>query len=207
MKDNNLSSTTINPNQALIVPSQVYTAKSGDTLYLISKRYNVSLSWMKRANNEWDDYLYIGQKLNTPQTSSESTSSTGQNTYNVNSSYSNTEIDLLARLITAEAESEPYNAKVAVGAVVLNRIKDSRFPNTISSVIYQKSNSYYQFTPVENGWINKPASTDAKKAAQEALKNVDPSNGALYYFDDSSTNKWLWSKPITARIGKMVYVY
>jgi len=110
-------------------------------------------------------------------------------------------------LITAEAESEPYNAKVGVGGVVLNRVKDSRFPNSINGVIYEKSYGYYQFTPVENGWIHKPASEDAKRAAYDALHGSDPSNGAVYYFDDSATNKWLWSKPLAARIGRMVYVY
>ncbi len=90
--------------------------------------------------------------------------------------------------------------------MVINRIKSSQFPNSISSVIYQKSDGYYQFTPVVNGWINKPATEASKKAAKEALYGSDPSKGALYYFDDSATNKWLWSKPITARIGNMVYV-
>ncbi|AJD25543.1 cell Wall Hydrolase family protein [Clostridium botulinum] len=112
--------------------------------------------------------------------------------------YTESDLDLLARLITVEAQSEPYSAQVAVASVVINRIKSSQFPNSISSVIYQKSDGYYQFTPVLNGWINKPA--------KEALYRSDPSKGALYYFDNTATNKWLWSKPITARIGNMVYV-
>jgi spore germination cell wall hydrolase CwlJ-like protein len=110
-------------------------------------------------------------------------------------------------LITAEADGESYVAKVAVGAVVVNRVQDSRFPNSISAVIYQKDGGYYQFSPVENGWINKPASSDSKRAALEALQGSDPTNGALYYFDDSTTNKWIWSKPIAFRTGNMVYSY
>lgn len=204
MADNHLSSTVIYPGQTLNVSAQVHTVKSGETLYLIAKKYGVALPVLSKANNEWDDYLYVGQKLNVPSAAS-GTVSTQSST--AAGSYSASDMDLLVRLITAEADNQPYEAKVGVGAVVLNRIKDSRFPSTVSAVIYQKSDGFYQFTPVENGWINKAASADAKKAALDAVKGWDPSNGAVYYFDDSATNKWLWSKPIKARIGKMVFVY
>jgi spore germination cell wall hydrolase CwlJ-like protein len=202
--DNNLSSNTIYPGQLLKVPAVDYTVKSGDSLYLIAKRAGISLLSLRKANNKWDDAIYIGQKLILPIAN---VGSTSNNTTNGAVSYSSYELDLLARLINAEAASEPYQAKVAVGAVVVNRVQDSTFPNTISGVIYQKDSGYYQFTPVENGWINKPATTSSKAAALEALKGVDPTNGALYYFDDSTTNKWLWSKPIALRVGNMVYVY
>ncbi|WP_010250594.1 cell wall hydrolase [Acetivibrio cellulolyticus] len=198
--DNNLSSNTIYPGQVLKVPGVDYTVKSGDSLYLIAKRAGISLLSLRKANNKWDNSLYIGQKLVLP-------IANGVNTSKSAISYSAYELDLLARLINAEAASEPYQAKVGVGAVVVNRVKSSQFPNTISGVIYQKDSRYYQFTPVENGWINKPATSSAKQAALEALNGVDPTNGALYYFDDSATNKWLWSKPIALRVGKMVYVY
>jgi spore germination cell wall hydrolase CwlJ-like protein len=113
---------------------------------------------------------------------------------------------MLARLITAETTGEPYDAMVAVGAVVVNRVQSSDWPNTITSVINQKIGGYYQFTPVKNGYINNPPSDTAVKAAWDALYGKDPSNGAQFYFDDSSTNQWLWSKTITARIGRMVFV-
>jgi len=207
MKDNNLSSEMIYPGQKLNVASDTYTVKSGDTLYLIAKRYGLSLYSLQKANNEWDNYIYPGQKLILPGIVSSKAQATYAAANKAVVPYSSSELDLLARLITAEADSEPYNAKVGVGAVVVNRIQDARFPNSISSVIYQKSNGYYQFTPVENGWINRAASADAKKAAFDALHGSDPSNGALFYFDDSATNKWLWSKPIKAWIGRMVFVY
>ncbi len=217
MKDNNLSGSMIYPGQALYVPGKEHTVIKGDTLYLIGKKYNVSVSTLRRANNEWDDYLFIGQRLSIPTPAQSSTlnnfttvqmpSTAPQSTGTAKVSYSSSELDLLARLITAEAQSEPYDAQVAVGGVIVNRILDSRFPSTISSVIYEKSYGYYQFTPVENGWINKPATSTARKAALEAINGRDPSNGSVFYFDDSTTNKWLWSKPIRARIGKMVYVY
>jgi len=203
-QSNNLTSDTIYPGQVLNVPAKVYTVKSGDSLYLISKSHNISLSALRAANNKWDDLIYPGQKLLIPETST----SGGSQAASANKAvipYSSYEFDLLARLITAEAEGEPYQAQVAVGAVIVNRVKDPRFPNTISGVIYEVSGGYYQFTPVLNGRINMPATQSAKNAAYEALHGADPSKGALYFFDVTATNKWLWSKPITARLGKMVF--
>lgn len=209
---NNLTSYVIYPGQKLNVPATDYTVKSGDTLYLISKRAGISLWSLRKANNKWDDMIYVGQKLILPGVNGGSASSTNYSPQTGSTGksvipYSSYELDLLARLITAEAVSEPYQAQVAVGAVVVNRVKDSRFPNTITSVIYQKDSKFYQFTPVENGWINKPATDSARKAALEALNGNDPTKGAIYYFDDSATNKWLWSRPIALRSGKMVYTY
>lgn len=116
-------------------------------------------------------------------------------------------LDLLARLVKAEAEGQPYKAQVAVAAVVLNRMKSSKFPNSIKSVIYDKSDGHYQFTPTANGFINKKSSSISLKAAKEALQGSDPSNGALYYFDDSTKNKWLLKKPKNIKIGNMIFAY
>ncbi len=207
MKENSLSSSVIYPGQKLNVPSSIYTVKSGDTLYLIAVRNGITLNALRKANHKWDNYLYPGEKLILPKVVSSQNSGVYSTANKAVIPYTSGEMGLLSRLITAEAESEPYNAKVGVGGVVLNRVKDSRFPNSINGVIYEKSYGYYQFTPVENGWIHKPASEDAKRAAYDALHGSDPSNGAVYYFDDSATNKWLWSKPLAARIGRMVYVY
>lgn len=210
--DNRLTANMIYPGQVLYVKAGTYTVKSGDSLYLIAKMYGISVEVLKKANNKWDNMIYPGQQLDIPATGSTTavnapaaakTAASGQAVI----PYTEADLDLLARLVTSEAESEPYAAQVGVAAVVVNRVKSDLFPNTISSVIYQKSDRYYQFTPVENGWINKPTTQQARNAALEALKGSDPSNGALYYFDDSATNKWLWSKPLKARIGHMVYVY
>ncbi|WP_312093312.1 cell wall hydrolase [Aminipila sp.] len=122
------------------------------------------------------------------------------------SQYEN-DLELLARLITAEAQGEPYEAKVAVGAVVLNRVESGLWASTINDVIYQKTNGYYQFTPVENGWINKPAQQESIKAAQEAMNGSDPTNGAQFYYDDKTTNTWILSKPVSVQIGHMIYAY
>ncbi len=206
--DNRLSGTTIYPGQKLYVRANTYTVKSGDTLFIIAQKHGVSLASLRKANNEWGNMIYPGQVLNIPAASGSNSNSAPVNTGKPVISYTNAELDLLARLVRAEAEDQPYAAKVGVAAVVVNRVKSDLFPDTISSVIYEvSSNGYYQFTPVENGWINKAATQSDRNAALEALNGSDPSNGALYYFDDSATNKWLWSKPLKARIGRMVYVY
>jgi len=206
MNQNGLKSTVIYPGQKLEVPATVYTVQKGDSLYLIAKKYGISLNSLRKANGKWDDMIYPGQKLIIPGASSVTALSSSSNKSGT-IPYTQGDLDLLARLITAEADNQPYTAKVAVGAVVVNRVKDSRFPNSISGVIYEKSYGYYQFTPVQNGMINKPASQEALKAAYDALNGVDPTNGALYFFDNTSTNKWLWSKPIALKAGVMVFAY
>lgn len=200
--DNKLSSDTIYPGQKLKVDAKEYTVQSGDTIYLIAKRNGITVTALRQANNKWNDLILPGQKLILPGIKS----SNSTNTQDTVIPYSSKEVDLLARLITAETTGEPYDAMVAVGGVVVNRVQSSEWPNSITSVINQVINGYYQFTPVKNGQINKPASDDAIKAAWAALYGKDPSNGAMFYFDDSSTNQWMWSKPIKARIGSMVFV-
>lgn len=123
-------------------------------------------------------------------TASSSSSSSSNNSSNVN---------LLARVVYGEARGEPYTGQVAVAAVVLNRVKSSKFPNSISGVVYQSG----AFDAVADGQINMTPDTTAKKAAQDALNGWDPSYGAIYYFNPSTaTNKWIWSRPMTVTIGK-----
>ena len=123
-------------------------------------------------------------------TSSSSSSSSSNNSSNVN---------LLARVVYGEARGEPYTGQVAVAAVVLNRVKSSKFPNTIAGVVYQSG----AFDAVADGQINMTPDATAKKAAQDALNGWDPSYGAIYYFNpNTATNKWIWSRPMTVTIGK-----
>ena len=119
---------------------------------------------------------------------------------NSSSSNSNSNnVTLLAKLIYGEARGEPYTGQVAVGAVVMNRVKSNSFPNTIAGVIYQSE----AFDAVSDGQINKTPDANAKKAAQDAINGWDPSYGAIYYFNPSTaTNKWIWSRPLTVVIGK-----
>jgi N-acetylmuramoyl-L-alanine amidase len=107
-------------------------------------------------------------------------------------------VNLLARLISAEARGEPYEGQVAVGAVVLNRVKHPSFPNTISGVIYQNG----AFTCVTDGQFNEPVADSAYRAARDALNGWDPAGGAIYYFNPSTaTSSWIWSRPLIVVIG------
>lgn len=116
-----------------------------------------------------------------------------------NSTVSSNDLNLLSRIIYGESRGEPYSGQVAVGAVVLNRVKSSSFPNSIAGVIYQSG----AFDAVSDGQINMSPDSTAKKAAQDALNGWDPSYGAIYYFNPSTaTNKWIWSRPMTVTIGK-----
>lgn len=111
------------------------------------------------------------------------------------------DIQLMARAINGEARGEPYEGQVAVGAVILNRVKSPNFPNTIAGVIYQKG----AFTAVSDGQINAQISegSDVYKAAQDAKNGWDPTGGCVYYFNPATaTSKWIWSRPLVKTIGK-----
>ena len=115
------------------------------------------------------------------------------------SSSNSSDINLLSRIIYSESRGEPYAGQVAVGAVVLNRVKSSSFPNSIAGVIYQSG----AFDAVSDGQINLTPNSTAKKAAQDALNGWGPTYGAIYYFNPrTATNKWIWSRPMTVTIGK-----
>ena len=117
-------------------------------------------------------------------------------------SYSNPDVTLLARLIYGEARGESYTGQVAVGAVVMNRVKSSSFPNTISGVIYQP----YAFTAVADGQINLAPDAAAIKAAKQAMNGYDPTYGALYYYNPSiATSTWIFSRKTTITIGNHVF--
>ncbi len=127
---------------------------------------------------------------------------------NQNISYASTsntsDIQLLARAINGEARGEPYEGQVAVGAVILNRVKSSQFPNTIAGVIYQSG----AFTAVSDGQINEPIEEDSSvyKAAKDAMDGWDPTGGCIYYFNpDTATNNWIWSRQQVKTIGKHIF--
>ena len=127
---------------------------------------------------------------------------TGSGQNNVTGNYSDSDVELLARLIYGEARGESYTGKVAVGAVILNRVASSSFPNTISGVIYQNG----AFTCVSDGQINLGTNDECTRAAQDALNGWDPSGGALYYFNPATaTSKWIWSRKQIVTIGKHIF--
>lgn len=121
---------------------------------------------------------------------------------NPTGSYSEADINLLARLIYGEARGESYVGQVAVGAVVMNRIRSSSFPNTMSGVIYQS----YAFTAVADGQINLTPNATARKAALDAINGWDPSYGALYYYNPATaTSAWIFNRKTTVTIGNHVF--
>ena len=126
----------------------------------------------------------------------------GSSSSGATSSYSDSDIALLARLIYGEARGESYVGQVAVGAVVMNRIKSASFPNTMAGVIYQK----YAFTAVDDGQINLTPNETARKAAQDAMNGWDPTYGALYYYNPATaTSSWIFSRKTTVTLGNHVF--
>jgi len=215
MEANGIQNSMIYPGQQLYVPENnsgsgtPYTVKAGDTFYLIGLKFGVAYKDIMSANGLNDSTIYPGMSLTIPVVTS---APSGEKSTNVSrGGYfqrpSPEDIDLLARLITAEADGEPYEGKVAVGAVVLNRVANPNFPQSIQAVIYQHGGGTYQFEPVMNGQINKPASNDCINAAKDALRGWDPTNGAIYFFANYVKSKWLWSRPLSTKIGNHVFAF
>lgn len=170
-----------------------HTVKPGDTLWLISRWYGTTVNAIKQRNGYWSNMIYPGQVFTipsgAPKTKTATAARTQQNSWDIN---------LLAKAIYAEARGEPLEGQVAVGAVILNRVKHKNFPNTLKGVIYQAG----AFCVVRDGQINLQPSSTAKKAAELAVKGWDPTNGAIYFYNPAkTTNKWICSRPITAKIG------
>lgn len=198
---NGLSGSVIYPGQRLNIPNGIsgsafsYKVQKGDTLYLIAKKYGVTVSAIKQAGNYWKDTIYVGQILTIPQRLDRPVTT-------VSRSATRSDIDLLARAVYGEARGEPYEGQVAIAAVILNRVKDSRFPNSIAGVIYEP----WAFTAVNDGQINLTPNATAYKAAQDAINGWDPTGGAIYYWNPATaTNKWVWSRPIIKKIGNHVF--
>jgi len=123
--------------------------------------------------------------------------SSSKTSSNVASS-NNSDVMLLARLINGEARGEPYEGQVAVGSVVLNRVKHPKFPNTIAGVIYQPG----AYTAIVDGQIHAQMEPDSVRAARDAINGWDPSGGAIYYFNpNTATSAWIWSRPLIKIIG------
>ena len=119
-----------------------------------------------------------------------------------NSNYTSSDLYLLAKCIYAESRGESYTGQVAVGAVILNRVASSQFPNTISGVIYQR----HEFTAVSDGQINLEPDKTAMNAASDAMNGWDPTYGCLYYYNPAvATSSWIFSRQTVTTIGKHVF--
>jgi N-acetylmuramoyl-L-alanine amidase len=172
-----------------------YKVQKGDTLFLIARKFGVSVNDLKRYNNFWRNTVYPGQVLKIPARSS-------RPAVTVSRGVSSRDLDLLARAVYSEGRGEIYEGQVAIAAVILNRLKHPDFPKSIAGIIYQPG----AFSAVDDGQINLKPDGTAYKAAQDALKGWDPTDGAIYYWNPAkATSKWIWSRPITKRIGNHVF--
>src|SRR5574344_949803 len=152
-----------------------------------------AVKYFQRKNGLTQDGIAGTKTLQAMGITSSSASTSGSGATN------SSNLNLLAHLVYAEARGEPYSGQVAIGAVVLNRVKSSLFPNTIPGVIYQAG----AFTAVSDGQINLTPDKTAYSAAQDALNGWDPCYGAIYYFNPATaTNAWIWSRPYIITIGK-----
>lgn len=198
---NGLTGTMIYPGQVLSIPVNTHTVRHGDTMWLIAQRYGVSLSALLSANPRISPTnIYPGQTVNIPSaTAAPLPSRSGHR-------FSQQEIDLLARLVYSEAAGEPYTGQVAVAASVLNRMRSSIYPNTLSGVVYQVAYGYYQYSPVLDGRINMPANKTAYQAVYDALAGWDPSGGALGFYNPRKTsNQWVRQQAVTTVIGNHIF--
>jgi N-acetylmuramoyl-L-alanine amidase len=208
-------------------PAYAHVVQKGDTMSKIARENGLSLQELAEINPHITDLnlIYIGQTVHTTRTidSSEVSAAsepmpsinpenaselTGSNSETVDVSTSNqilsdSEIDLLARLVRAEAQTEPFEGKVAVACVVLNRMESSQFPDTLKEVIYAPR----QFQPVSNGAINKPADEESINAVIAALTHQrEMAPGALFFYNPSiATSRWLDTRETTLVIGQHVF--
>jgi N-acetylmuramoyl-L-alanine amidase len=183
-------------------PAFAYTVKPGDTISKIAREHHLTLQELADDNPQISNLnlIYPGQEINTNKTIRSNEPKIAEP---VNVNLSNDEIDLLARLVRAEAQTESLEGKIAVACVVLNRVESPQFPDTIKEVIYAPG----QFQPVANGEINKPADEESIQAVKAALteqRQIAP--GALFFYNPAiATSRWLDSRTTTLVIGQHVF--
>jgi N-acetylmuramoyl-L-alanine amidase len=194
---------TLTASLLFAAPAFAYDVKPGDTMSSIARDHHVTLQELADANPQISNLnlIYIGQKINTPAKSTRTNVPTQNKP--VNTSLSDSEIDLLARLVRAEAQTEPIEGKIAVACVVLNRVENPQFPNSIKEVIYAPG----QFQPVKNGQINKPADQESIQAVKAALTDKrEFAPGALFFYNPTiATSRWLDKRATTLVIGQHVF--
>ena len=176
-----------------------YNIQWGDSLYGLSQRYDASVHTLKSVNQLPSDRILAGKKLWIPD---EQPMPPVQATPPQNANYH--DLELLARLINGEARGESFEGQVAVGAVILNRVKAGKFPNTVAGNVYKSG----EFESVANGQLWQPLTDSAIKAARAALSGWDPTGGALYFYNPAKVDNpynWVWSRPVISRIGQHVF--
>lgn len=177
----------------------LYTVRSGDTLFKIAKQYDISLNSLVKTNKLNSTLIYPNEVLVIP-------GQTDDVQAVLSRGFSREDLHMLAKAIHAEARGESFTGQVAVGAVILNRLKSPDFPKTIEAVIMQKNNNVYQFTPVADGTIHLEPDESSIKAAVQAMKGWDPTSGALFFYNPKiATDKWIRTLPVEAKIGNHVF--
>ncbi|SFE65724.1 N-acetylmuramoyl-L-alanine amidase [Bacillus sp. OV194] len=167
--------------------AEAHTVKHGESLWQIGQSYDVSYEQIKQANGLSSDILLPGQELAIPD--AKKIQATDE------------ERRLLASLVESEAEGEEFAGKVAVAAVVLNRVQDSSFPDSIKGVIYDPG----QFQPVMEGTLKSP-SAESLQAVDQALAGYDNTNGALFFYNpETAVSQWLDTKPVLETIGNHTF--
>lgn len=188
----------------LVSSSSGYTVQKGDTLSKIARQHGVSLDQLLEVNPDIDnpDLIRVGDIVHIPHSSADQKQNEPSKGDSVVNRLTDTEKQLMAQLVHAEAKGEPYEGKVAVAHVILNRVEDEHFPDTVSEVIYQPG----QFQPVANGSINEPPDEESVKAVEEALANRGKNNRSLYFYNpDTSTDTWIFSRQTLEVIGNHVF--
>ncbi|OIJ20780.1 hypothetical protein BKP45_08250 [Anaerobacillus alkalidiazotrophicus] len=198
---NNNSSTIQQPEQT----EGTHRVAAGDSLWKIANTYGTTVEAIKITNQLTSDFLQVGQVLAIPSSSVVRTAPSTEVGNNINQE----ELEWLARIIYAEARGESLNGQIAVGAVILNRVKSNQFPNNVKEVIFERSHGHYQFSPAGNGALDmaQPNSTNYD-AAKRALNGEDPTNGSLYFYNPSKTgDTWVRSRTVSTIIGNHVFAF
>lgn len=172
-----------------------YRIKKGDTLFKLSKEFGATVSTLKNNNGlRTADLILAGDTLWIPDVEAEP----------MQNSRGQSDLYLLARLISGEARGEPFLGQAAVGAVIMNRLNSKDFPNTIAGNVYKKG----EFESVSNGQIWEEVALSALKAAEAAISGYDPTGGALYFYNPAkihSKDNWIWTRQVIGRIGRHVF--
>ncbi|KXG10699.1 Spore cortex-lytic enzyme [Anoxybacillus sp. P3H1B] len=180
-----------------------YKVQKGDSFYKIAQKYKTSVSTLKTLNKKTTDRILVGETLKVPviATAKKTTTASSAAKWKITAE----ERTLLAQLVQAETgSSEPFAGKVEVALVILNRVKDPAFPNTIKGVIYQKTKTGYAFVPVKTGKLTKIRPTKQDYDAVDRAVALFPSDRrhSLYFYNPAITkDRWMLSRPVTIRIG------
>ena len=208
-KTNKLTGSTIHAGQILQIPTYVqHRVKTGESLYLIAKQYGCSVDDIKYANGLTTNTIQPGTLLKVPaddisqQVSANTTAVVTTSRGGLYRSYTQSEWDMLAQVVYGEARGESYTGQVAVAAVVLNRIEDDDFPDTMYDVVFQRN----AFTCINDGQYYLKPNRTAYQAALDAMHGTDPTNGCLYYWNPvTATSSWIWTRSIELQIGNHVF--